>query len=284
MIAVTGATGKLGQLAIEALLKRIPAEQIVVAVRAPSKAGELAARGVQVREADYTKPETLRSAFAGVEKLLLISSNQIGQRVEQHSAVIDAAVQAGVRQVAYTSILHAETSTLQLAEEHKGTEAYLRSSGLSYIFLRNGWYTENLTGSLAQDTIPSPAQDGRFATASRADYAEAAAVVLTSNGHDNAIYELAGDNSLSLPELAAKVSELSGRQVRYQYLTEEAYTAMLVSVGLPQQLAEILADADAGAQRGELDDNSHTLSKLIGRATTPWEQTTAAAVAALQNA
>ncbi len=284
MIAVTGATGKLGQLVIEALLKRIPAEQIVVAVRTLSKAGELAARGVQVREADYTKPETLQSAFAGVEKLLLISSNVVGQRVEQHSAVIDAAVQAGVRQVAYTSILHAETSTLQLAAEHKATEAYLRKSGLSYIFLRNGWYTENLTGSLAQDTISSPAQDARFATASRADYAEAAAVVLTSNSHDNAIYELAGDSSLSLPELAAKVSELTGRQVRYQYLTEEAYAAMLVSVGLPQQLAEIFADADAGAQRGELDDNSHTLSKLIGRATTPWEQTAAEAVAALQNA
>ncbi|KPW63251.1 hypothetical protein ALQ64_00236 [Pseudomonas cannabina] len=184
MIVVTGATGQLGRLVIEQLLTRIPASQIIAAVRSPEKAADLSALGVQVRQADYSQPSTLNSAFAGAEKLLLISSSEVGQRLPQHKAVIDAAKSAGVRLLAYTSVLHADTSALGLAKEHRETEDYLRSSGLPFVLLRNGWYTENYVagaqGALAHGAVLGSAGDGRISSASRLDYAEAAAVALTS--------------------------------------------------------------------------------------------------------
>lgn len=273
MIAVTGATGQLGRLVIDALLKTVPAAQIVAAVRNVDKARDLQALGVQVRHADYTKPETLATAFDGVDTLLLVSSSEVGQRTAQHRAVIDAAKAAGVALIAYTSLLHANTSPLALATEHRETESLLAQSGIPTVLLRNGWYTENHTASLApalaHGVVIGSAGQGRFATAARADYAQAAAVVLTTDGHAGKTYELAGDTAYTLTELAQAFATASGKPVTYQDMPEEAFTAALVQVGLPEGFAAILADSDTGAAKGALFDASHQLSQLIGRATTP---------------
>ncbi len=271
MVVVTGATGQLGRLVIEELLDKLPASEIVAAVRNPARASEWAKRGVQVREADYSRPETLATAFAGAEKVLLISSSELGQRVAQHAAVVDAARAAEVKVLAYTSILNADTSTLLLAREHKETEAKMRASGISFVFLRNGWYTENHTASLPlaveHGALLGAAGDGRFAAAPRRDYAQAAAAVLTSAGHENMIYELGGDEPFTLGELADEAAKQSGKPVRYQNLPEVEYAKALEGFGLPYPVAAGVADGDAGAARGELTTTSHSLRELIGRPT-----------------
>ncbi len=283
MIVVTGATGQLGTLVIEQLLEKVPAGQIVAAVRTPAKAQALAAKGVQVREADYARPETLAKAFAGASKLLLISGSELGQRVPQHRAVIDAAKGVGVELLAYTSLLRADTSPMLLAEEHLATERALQASGVPFALLRNGWYTENLTAgiqpALAQGAFVGAAGEGRFAAAARADYAAAAVAVLTSEGHAGQAYELAGDVPFTYAELAAEVSRQSGRPVGYNNLPAAAYEKILAGF-LPAGLAKILADADACAASGALDDTSHTLRRLIGRETTSLEAVVRAALAA----
>ncbi len=273
MIAVTGASGQLGRLVMEGLLARVPAENIVAAVRNPAKVADLAARGVVVRAADYAKPETLDAALAGVDRLLLISSSEVGGRVPQHRNVIAAAKRAGVRLVVYTSILHADVTPLGLGAEHRETEALLRASGLPHVLLRNGWYTENylasLPAALQHGAFAGSAGDGRIASAARADYAAAAVAVLTGEGHAGKVYELAGDTSYALAELAVEVSRQTGRRIGYTNLSQAEYRAMLVGVGLPEPIADLLADSDAGAARGGLFDEGHQLSALIGRPTTP---------------
>ncbi|MFP2957410.1 SDR family oxidoreductase [Myxococcus sp. 1LA] len=273
MILVTGATGKLGRLVVAGLLEKVPAKDIAVAVRDPSKAADIAAKGVQVRQADYSKPQTLGPALAGVDTLLLISSSEVGQRAAQHQAVVDAAKKAGVRRIAYTSILHADTSGLALATEHKATEALIRASGIPFTFLRNGWYTENYTENLApaleHGAIIGCSGAGRVAAATRADYAAAAVAVVTGSGHDNKVYELAGDTAFTAAELAAEVSRQAGKNVAYKDLPQADYAGALVGVGVPAPFAEVLADSDAGAARGELNDSSGDLKRLIGRPTTP---------------
>ncbi len=282
MIVVTGATGQLGRLVIQNLLKTVPAAQIVAAVRSPQKAADLAALGVQVREADYTKPATLAAAFAGADKLLLVSSSEIGQRAAQHRAAIDAARAAGVKLVAYTSILRAPTSTLALAAEHVETEAMLRASGLPHVLLRNGWYTENYTGSvpaaLAHGAVIGSAGAGRIAAAARADYAAAAAAVLLKDGQAGKVYELAGDSAFTLAALAAEIARQSGKAVAYQDLPEAAYKAALVGFGLPEGFAALLAQSDVAASQGALFDDGHQLGALIGRPTTPLADSVAAAL------
>ena len=283
MIVVTGATGQLGKLVVEELLKTVPASQIVAAVRDPQKAQDLAVKGLEVRQADYAQPESLAAAFAGAEKVLLISSSEVGQRVAQHQAVIDAARTTGVKLLVYTSILNADSSNLLLSQEHKATEAYLRASGMPFTLLRNGWYTENHTGSLAaaveHGAVLGAAKEGRFATATRADYAAAAATVLTGKGHENKVYELGGDEPYTLAELAAETARQTGKPVVYKDLPQAEYAKALTGFGLPEGLAGAIADADAGASRGELDTQSHDLSKLIGRSTTSLQQAVAAALA-----
>ncbi|QHN02591.1 SDR family oxidoreductase [Granulicella sp. WH15] len=282
MIVVTGATGKLGHHVIKGLLKKVPATQIVAAVRNPEKASDLAALGVQLRQADYSKPVTLASTFAGAEKVLLISSNELGERVAQHKAVIDAAIAANVKLLAYTSILRADTSALALATEHLATEEHIRSSGLPFVLLRNGWYLENHTEvlgpALQHGTILGAAQDGKLASASREDYALAAATVLTGEGHENKVYELAGDNSYTLSELAAEVSKIASVPVAYKNLTPSEYETALLGFGLPAALASLLANSDAGAAKGELDSTSHDLQALLGRPTTTLTEAVHAAI------
>ena len=273
MIAVTGATGQLGRLVIDALLKTVPANEIVAAVRNVAKAADLKAKGVQVRQADYSKPETLTSAFAGIDKLLLISSSEVGQRAPQHEAVINAAKTAGVKLLAYTSILRADTSPLLLAEEHRATEAYLKQSGLPTVLLRNGWYSENYTMGVAaaveNKAVAGCANDGRLATASRQDYAEAAAKVLTTDNQAGKVYELAGDEAFTLTEFANTIGELTGKTITYQNLSEADYVALLEKVGVPGPFAAVLGNSETGASKGGLFDVGHQLSQLIGRPTTP---------------
>lgn len=284
MIAVTGANGNLGQLVIKGLLQVIPATEIVAAVRNPEKADDLRALGVQVREADYDRPETLAEAFKGIEKVLLISAVQPGERLRQHKAVIDAAKHAGVKLIAYTSILRADTSSLILAGEHKATEEYLKHSGLDYVLLRNGWYLENATGGLApaltHGAIIGSAGDGRFASASRADYATAAVTVLTQTGHANKTYELAGDHAFSMREFAEEVSKQAGRPVVYNNLPPADYEAALLGFGLPKMIVDVVVDADVNSANGELDSSSRDLATLLGRNTTPMADAIKAALQA----
>ncbi|MCL6307098.1 SDR family oxidoreductase [Pseudomonas syringae] len=273
MIVVTGATGQLGRLVIEQLLSRVPASQIIAAVRSPEKAADLSRQGIQVRQADYSQPATLDSAFAGADKVLLISSSEVGQRLPQHKAVIDAAKRAGVHLLAYTSVLHADTSALSLAKEHRETEDYLRASGLPFALLRNGWYTENYTagipGALAHGAVMGCADEGRISSASRLDYAEAAAVLLTSKtAQAGNVYELAGDESYTLSEFAAQLSTQSGKSLPYVNLPQAEFEAALIQAGLPDFVARLLADSDAAAAKDALFDDSRQLSALIGRPTT----------------
>jgi NAD(P)H dehydrogenase (quinone) len=270
-IAITGATGNFGRLVVNKLKSRVPASNIIALARTPGKAADL---GVQVREADYSKPETVERALAGVETLLLISSNEIGQRAVQHRNVIEAAKKAGVQWIVYTSLLHAETSAIKsLADEHLATEADLKSSGVPFTILRNGWYTENYTGSvpgaIAGGAFLGSAGAAKISSAPRADYAEAAVVVLTSNGHKGKTYELAGDQAYTLNDLAAEISRQTGKIIPYKNLSEAEYAAALAGFGLAVPVAQAYASFDTGAAQGALFDDGHQLSKLIGRPTTP---------------
>ena len=272
MIAITGATGQLGRLVIEQLLKTVPANQIVAIVRNPAKAEALSQQGIVVRQGDYTDQAALTTALKGVEKLLLISSSEVGQRATQHQNVINAAKATGVTFIAYTSLLHADNSPLGLHVEHVATEKALAASGIPYALLRNGWYTENYLASappaLEHGVFIGAAGEGKIASATRADYAAAAAKVVSEEGPAGKVYELAGDSAWTLSELAAELSKQSGKPVVYQNMSEADFAAALKSVGLPAGLADMLADSDVGASKGGLFDDSHTLSKLIGRPTT----------------
>ena len=278
-IAVTGATGQLGHLLIERLRARLPAGDIVALARTPSKAAGL---GVEVREADYTRPETLETALAGIGTLMMISGSEVGQRVPQHRNLIAAAKAAGVRRIVYTSLLHADRSSLNLAPEHVATEAMLRESGLDITLLRNGWYTENYTGSVgaavAHGTLIGSAGQGRIASAARADFADAAVVVLTTPGHDGKTYELAGDSAYTLADLAAEISRQTGKDVPYTNLPPADYTTALIGAGVPAPWPEALPAFDVEAAKGALFDDGHALSTLIGRPTTPLEASVAAAL------
>lgn len=272
MIAITGATGQLGQHVIESLLKTVPASQIVAIVRNPAKATALSQQGITVRQADYSDEAAFTTALQGIDKLLLISSSEVGQRAPQHRNVINAAKAAHVKFIAYTSLLHADTSPLGLADEHVATEKMLAESGIAYALLRNGWYTENYLASapaaLEHGVFIGAAGEGKIASATRADYAAAAARIISEDGHAGKTYELAGDAGWTLSQLAAELARQSGKKVVYQNLSEADFAAALKGVGLPAGLADMLADSDTGASKGGLFDDSHTLSKLIGRPTT----------------
>lgn len=272
-IVITGATGQLGRLVVEALLDQdVPAGQIVAAGRDLAKVADLAERGVQVRKVDYSDPESLRQAFSGAEKVLLISGSVVGQRLEQHRNAITAAKDAGVGLIAYTSIANAGSTGMQLAAEHEATEAALKESGLPFTLLRNGWYLENYTDQLGSylqhGAVLGSAGEGRVSAASRADYAHAAASVLLLEGQAGRVYELGGDVPFTLRELAEEVSSAAEQPVTYQDLPVAQYAEVLVSAGLPEGYAAILADSDLGIARGELLVTSGDLSRLIGRPTT----------------
>ncbi|MFD7284872.1 SDR family oxidoreductase [Streptomyces sp. NPDC059863] len=282
-IVVTGATGNLGRLVVAALLSDgVPADGIAIVVRNEEKAADLVARGVELRVADYSRPETLADAFRAGDRVLLISGSEVGQRVPQHTAVIDAARAADVAQLAYTGILGGPDADLRLADEHKATERLILDSGLPYTFLRNGWYTENYSGNLApvleHDAVVAAAGEGRIASASRADYAAAAAAVLTGEGHLNKAYELSGDTAWSLSEYAAELSRQTGRTIAYNNVPAGTLLGILTGAGVPEPMASILVDVDQGIERGLLAGTTGDLARLTGRPTTPLAETIAEAL------
>lgn len=277
-IAVTGATGQLGRLAIAALKAR-GATDVIALVRDPAKGADL---GVSLSPFDYHRPETF-GALEGVDTLVLISSNDFNDRAGQHKAVIAAAKAAGVGRIVYTSLLKGDASPMvMLASDHIATEAALAASGLATTILRNGWYTENYTGALGaaleHGAILGAAGEGKVSTASRADYAEAIAVTAMDDAHAGKVYELAGDTSYTLAELAAEVAAQSGKPVAFVNLPQADYAKALEGFGLPAGFAAVLAECDAVAGQGALYDDSHTLSKLIGRPTTPMADSVRAAL------
>jgi NAD(P)H dehydrogenase (quinone) len=284
MIAVTGANGQLGHLVINQLLEKVSPDQVVAVVRNPESAADLHALGVYVRKGDYDDPESLKNAFKGIEKALLISSVVPGQRLRQHKAVIDAAREADVKLIAYTSMLGADTSRSMLAGEHLATENYLIASGIDYVLLRNGWYLENHTAALPMaaqhGALIASSGAGRFASASRADYAGAAVAVLTQSGHANKTYELAGDTAFTMDDLAAATSARLNQAITFRNLSPSEYEAALLGMTLPKMIVDVIVDTDAVALKGDLDSTSRALSTLIGRPTTTLEEAVQSALAA----
>jgi NAD(P)H dehydrogenase (quinone) len=283
MLLVTGATGKLGHHVLTQLRAQAPHLPVCALVRDVARAKTLAQIGVELRVGDYNAPAQLQQAMAGVSRLLLISSSDMGHRQAQHKAAIEAAKAAGVQHLVYTSLLHADSSALTvLAADHTQTETAIRNAQIPHTFLRNGWYlenyTENLAPALQHGAILGCAGAARICAAARADYAAAAVAVLTQDGHVGKTYELAGDASFTMDELAQTVSRASGRPVAYQNLTEAEYEKTLQSFGLPSAVAHMLADSDTGAARGGLYDAGRALSKLIGRPTTPLDVAVAQAL------
>ena len=271
-IAITGATGQLGQLVIQALLKRVSADQIVALVRDPKKATALAEQGVELRHFDYDVPESLAPALQGIDKLLLISANEVGRRTPQHKAVIEAAQLAQVPYIAYTSLLRADISPLGLAQEHRETEALIQASGLRYTLLRNNWYNENyLAGvehNVASGKLFSATKNGPISSASRADYAEAAAEVLTTQGHEQKTYELAGSQSFTKTDLATYIAHAASKPVQYLEIDAESFAQGLTQAGLPEPVVNLITEADVETAHGAMFSDRTDLEQLIGRKTT----------------
>lgn len=266
---ITGATGQLGRLVVEKLKNRVNSSDLVALVRSPEKATDL---GIEARAFDYKKPDTLAKALHGIDYLLLISSNDLENRIKQHENVINAAKVAGVKWIVYTSLLHADTTSLSLGKDHVETEKILKSTGISFTILRNGWYTENYTsnipGAIAAGAFIGSAKEGKISSATRDDFAEAIAVVLTSVGHEGKVYELAGDVAYTLKDLAEEISKQTGKEIPYKNLPEEEYAKLLISFGIPEGFAKAIAGWDVGVSKGDLFNDGKVLSKLIGRPTT----------------
>jgi NAD(P)H dehydrogenase (quinone) len=272
-IAVTAATGALGTHVVNQLIDQLGAESVVALVRNPQKASAFAERGVDVRPFDYSSDvDTLSAQLAGVDSLLLISGNELGQRAAQHKTVIDAAKQAGVAFVAYTSVLNADHSTNPVTGEHLATEQYLAQAGVAYSFLRNGWYNENYLSSVdtarQSHVVLTSAGDGRVASAARADYAAAAVTVLTSEQRE-VVYELSGDTAWSQADLAAAVAEVIGDDVAVAAVDAAAHREALVGFGLDNAMADFVVGIDTSIEAGDLASTPGQLSNLIGRPTTP---------------
>lgn len=288
-IVVTGATGSLGRLVVADLLAAgVPAKDVTAVARDRQKAADLAARGVRVHIADYDEPGTLPGAFGAGDRVLLVSGSEVGRRVPQHSAVIDAAKAAGVAQLAYTGAFGGPKADFLLADEHRATEQLILDSGLPYTFLRNNWYSEvyagdmaDVAGTLERGVVANSVSDtARIATAPRADYAGAATAVLTGEGHLGRAYELSGDTAWTMTELAAELSRQSGTKVVHTVIAPEEYKKVLKGAGLPDDYADVLVDVDAAINRGLLAGTPGDLSRLLGRPTTPLADTIAATLAA----
>jgi NAD(P)H dehydrogenase (quinone) len=275
-IAVTAATGQLGTLVVDELLTRVPAERVVAVARDAEKAAPLAAKGVDVRVASYDDPAALSAALQGVDRLLLISSSEVGRRVPQHTNVVNAAKEAGVSFIGYTSAPKASDTDLILAPEHKATEEVVRASGIPYSIMRNNWYFENYGSTVeaakATGEIISSANGGRIAAVPRSDLAAGHAAVVAGDGHENTVYEFAGDEAWTWDEFAAALSDVLGTPVAHRNVTTDEHAAALVAAGLDEGTAGFLAALDVNIAGGALDVESGDLRRVIGRPTTTLRQ------------
>lgn len=272
-IGITGATGQLGQLVVQKLKDKNPDAKLVALVRNPDKAKPL---GIEAKAFDYEQPEALPKALEDIDRLVFISGSEIGKRETQHKNVINAAKQAQVKQIAYTSLLHADTSSMILAPEHLATEKMLQDSGIPHTILRNGWYTENYTAGLKQaveqGAIIGSAGDGKISSATREDYAEAIAETIINDDHTDKTYELAGDQTFTMQDLAAEVSKQTGKNIEFVNLPEAEYAQKLQEIGLPEGMAKAFASLDYSASKNDLHDESGELARLINRPTTSLSQ------------
>ncbi|NLP59251.1 SDR family oxidoreductase [Lutibacter sp. B1] len=268
-IGITGASGKLGQLVVSKLKEHISAEDIIALVRTPEKVESL---GINARTFDYNQPNKLAAALKGIDKLLLISGNEIGKRFLQHSAVINAAKEVGIKHFVYTSLLKADSSTLVLAPEHLNTEKAIKASGLDFTILRNGWYNENYTervkDTVAHGKLYGSSSDAKISSASREDFAEAAVVVLCEDKHRNKTYELSGDLAFTMEDYASEISKLTGKKIPYVNLPEKEFASVLEQAGLPEPVAAFFAGTHTATLHGDLYDDGNQLNQLIGRPTT----------------
>jgi len=270
-VVITGATGQFGRLVVEGLLASgVPAADIVATGRRTERLADL---GVPYAVADFDAPETLLAAFAGADTVLLVSGSEPGNRVAQHTNAIEAARKAGVRRVVYTSAPKVSDVEWTLSPEHKATEEALQASGLAWTILRNNWYHENYAPTLAQlastGVLLTSSGDGRVASAARADLAAAAAVVLTTDGHDGRVYELSGDVAWTADEFAAAAAEVLGRPVEVSNVSTDEHRAILASAGVDEGTVWFLTSLDADIRAGVLGDATSDLRALIGRPTTP---------------
>lgn len=272
-IGITGATGQLGQLVVQKLKDKNPDAKLVALVRNPDKAKPL---GIEAKAFDYEQPEALPKALEDIDRLVFISGSEIGKRETQHKNVINAAKQAQVKQIAYTSLLHADTSSMILAPEHLATEKMLQDSGIPHTILRNGWYTENYTAGLKQaveqGAIIGSAGDGKISSATREDYAEAIAETIINDDHTGKTYELAGDQTFTMQDLAAEVSKQTGKNIEFVNLPEAEYAQKLQEIGLPEGMAKAFGSLDYSASKNDLHDESGELARLINRPTTSLSQ------------
>ena len=270
---VTGATGKFGTKVVETLLKTVPASQLAVSVRKPEKAEGLRARGVEVRQGDFDHPQSLDSAFAGIDRLLIISADGDNEtRIRQHRDAVAAAERAGVKFIAYTSLVNATESKNLFAPTHQATEEAILKTGIPYSFLRNNWYLENeipgIQGVLAGAPWVTSAGDGRVGWALQQDYAEAAATVLSGNGHENKIYELSG-KSLTQEEFVSLLGSVLGKEVTVQQVDDTTYADIMKNAGIPDFVIPILVDIQKSIREGTLDFESNDFEKVLGRPATP---------------
>ncbi|WP_417898137.1 SDR family oxidoreductase [Bacillus haimaensis] len=272
-LLVTGATGKLGSKVVEALLETVPADQLAVSVRNPEKAEGLRARGVEVRQGDFDQPETLDAAFAGIDRLLIISADGDNEaRIRQHTNAVAAAERAQVKFIAYTSIGNARDSKMFLAPPHQAAEEAILKTGIPYSFLRNNWYLENeipsIQGVMAGAPWVTSAGTGKIGWALQQEYAEAAAIVLAGNGHENTVYELSG-KLLTQEEFAAALGTVLGKEVAVQQVDDETYAEIMKGAGVPEFLLPFLVAIQQGIREGELEVESNDFEKLLGRPATP---------------
>ncbi|MCY9369849.1 SDR family oxidoreductase [Bacillus haynesii] len=285
---VTGATGKLGSKIVEKLLETVPADQLAVSVRNPEKAEALRARGVDVRQGDFDRPETLESAFRGIDRLLIISADGDNEtRIRQHSTAVAAAERSGVRFIAYTSIANARDSKNFLAPTHKATEEAILKTGIPYSFLRNNWYLENemssIQGVLAGAPWVTSAENGKVGWALQQDYADAAAAVLSGEGHENTVYELSGE-LLTQEEIASALGEVLGKEVPVQHVDDAAYRDIMKNAGVPDFLIPMVVDIQKGIREGTLEVSSDDFEKVLGRPLTPIKEGLAQIVGGISEA
>jgi len=269
-IGITGASGQLGRRVVELLAAHVEPSRVLALTRSPEKLADLAARGVEVAFGDFAKPEELAQTLAGVDRLLIISTDDInGNRAALHANALKAAAEAGVSDIAYTSATAPHASSLGFIREHGVTEDLIRESGIPYTFLRNSFYADMLLDTAPQwgstGEIHGVAAEGNINRVTREDCARAAVAVLTTEGHRNAIYDITGPGAMNGYELAEAVSAAAGSPVRYVSISADTMRQYLIGAGFPDPIAGLFVEIDQAIAAGEFDISSTAVRDLTGQ-------------------